>query len=248
MSDQDNKGGTMAESMVTGRIDAGKKARVGQILQQNGMNASQAINLLYDKIEQTGNCNFLSKAPSVSANAETWKRATDYVDSLLPDSVQSNNHGELPDCFAKEENRNIPNLKLLVSTDILDAFFFGKGRKHKEARAVLVAGCTGALRLWVTPFQIIEMHRKATPKIDSQNARKAIQGLLSFIHVQEIGEREIERALYSSPEDFNAGLFFEAAISLKADAVLSSKTLEFEQPCLQQMSCSDLLKITQKTE
>ena len=158
----------MAESMVTGRIDAGKKARVGQILQQNGMNASQAINLLYDKIEQTGNCNFLSKAQNVSANAETWKRATDYVDSLLPDSVQSNNHGGLPDCFAKEENRNIPNLKLLVSTDILDAFFFGKGRKHKEARAVLVAGCTGALR-GLPPFRLSRCtekpHRKSIRKM-----------------------------------------------------------------------------------
>ena len=108
-------------------------------------------------------------------------------------AVQSNKRGELQDCFAKEENRNIPNLKLLVSTDVLEAFFLGKGRKHKEARAVLVAGRAGALRLWVTPFQIIEMHRKA-------------------------------------------------------DAVLSDKTLEFEQPYLQQMSCSDLLKITQKKE
>lgn len=238
----------MAESMVTGRIDAGKKARVGQILQQNGMNASQAINLLYDKIEQTGNCNFLSKAPSVSANVETWKRATSYIDSLLPGSIQNSKQGELPDYFAKEENRNIPNLKLLVSTDVLEAFFFGKGRKRKEARTVLVAGRAGALRLWITPFQIIDMHRKATTKIDSQNARKAIQGLLSFIHVQEVGEREVDRALYSSPEDFDTGLFFEAAISLKADAVLSNKTLEFEQPYLQQMSCSDLLKIAQEKE
>lgn len=112
----------------------------------------------------------------------------------------------------------------------------------------MVAGRTGALRLWVTPFQIIELHRKAATKNDPQTARKAIQGLLSFMHIQEIGEREINQALYSSPEDFNTGLFFEAAISLKADAVLSGKTLEFEQPYLQQMSCSELLKIAQKKE
>lgn len=30
----------MGESMVTGRIDADKKARVGRILQQEGFNAS----------------------------------------------------------------------------------------------------------------------------------------------------------------------------------------------------------------
>ncbi len=70
----------MADVMVTGRMDAHKKARGAAILQQSGVTASQAINLLYDKLIAEGNANFLfAEAPT---SEETWSRAALFVDSL----------------------------------------------------------------------------------------------------------------------------------------------------------------------
>ncbi len=70
----------MADVMVTGRMDAQKKARGAAILEQSGMTASQAINLLYDKILAEGNADFLlTEAPTTEA---AWARAAAFIDSL----------------------------------------------------------------------------------------------------------------------------------------------------------------------
>lgn len=70
----------MNEAMVTGRMGAEKKARGGRLLQKSGLSASQAINLLYDRIIREGNAEFLlEEGPRDDA---AWENAARYVDSL----------------------------------------------------------------------------------------------------------------------------------------------------------------------
>ncbi len=71
----------MSESMVTGRVDAQKKAKVANILSRNGLNASCAINLMYDRIEKDGNVDFLTEVPC-STDKTAWQNAVEFVDSL----------------------------------------------------------------------------------------------------------------------------------------------------------------------
>lgn len=71
----------MAEAMVTGRMPAEKKARGARILRRSGLNASQAINLLYDRIIEDGNADALTQGRA-SDNAATLQRAAQFVDSL----------------------------------------------------------------------------------------------------------------------------------------------------------------------
>lgn len=49
----------MEDAMVTGRMSAEKKAAGARVLAKAGLNASQAINLLYDKLEEEQNADFL---------------------------------------------------------------------------------------------------------------------------------------------------------------------------------------------
>lgn len=70
----------MSEAMVTGRMVAEKKALGGRILQKSGLNASQAINLLYDRIIREGNAEFLLEEGSRDDAA--WENAARFVDSL----------------------------------------------------------------------------------------------------------------------------------------------------------------------
>lgn len=71
----------MDEAMVTGRMDAQKKAQGGRILQRSGLNASQAINLMYDRMVEDGNANFLTECTIASSNT-AWESAAEFVDSL----------------------------------------------------------------------------------------------------------------------------------------------------------------------
>ena len=71
----------MSEAMVTGRMDQQKKKRVGHILKREGLNASQAINMMYDRVAEEGNVDFL-KPQRVVPGSTAWKSAAEFVDSL----------------------------------------------------------------------------------------------------------------------------------------------------------------------
>lgn len=72
----------MSDAMVTGRMPAEKKQQVGRILKRNGMSASQAINLLYDRIIEEGGVGFFAGSRS-APDASAWKSAAEFVDSLV---------------------------------------------------------------------------------------------------------------------------------------------------------------------
>lgn len=70
----------MTDAMVTGRMDASKKAAGLRVLENAGLNASQAINLLFDRLVESGNAEFLT-GQTLSAE-ERWQEALRFVDSI----------------------------------------------------------------------------------------------------------------------------------------------------------------------
>ena len=69
----------MDDAMVTGRMSAEKKAAGNRVLEKKGLNASQAVNLLYDRLTEEQSTEFLeSDAPSELQ----WKLASELVDGL----------------------------------------------------------------------------------------------------------------------------------------------------------------------
>lgn len=73
----------MGDAMVTGRMDAGKKSRGARVLNDAGLTASQAINLMYDRLVNEGSASFLREADDLSAaDSARWTSAARFVDSL----------------------------------------------------------------------------------------------------------------------------------------------------------------------
>ena len=69
----------MEDVMVTGRMSAEKKAAGAKVLAKAGLNASQAINLLYDRLEEEQNADFLKhRIPE----KREWESAAKFIDSL----------------------------------------------------------------------------------------------------------------------------------------------------------------------
>lgn len=71
----------MGDAMVTGRMSEDKKLRGGNVLKRSGINVSQCINLLYDRMIEEGNIDFLTKETPVEDNSK-WRNAAEFVDSL----------------------------------------------------------------------------------------------------------------------------------------------------------------------
>lgn len=70
----------MNDAMVTGRMPSDKKTQGARVLQNNNLTASEAINLLYDKLIQEGSADFLTKDSTPKDVA--WQNAARFVDSL----------------------------------------------------------------------------------------------------------------------------------------------------------------------
>ncbi len=69
----------MEDAMVTGRMSAEKKASGARVLAKAGLNANQAINLLYDKLEEEQNADFLMHR---KPEPQEWESAAKFLDAL----------------------------------------------------------------------------------------------------------------------------------------------------------------------
>ena len=69
----------MDDAMVTGRMSAEKKKAGSKVLAKAGLNASQAINLLYDKLEEEQNADFLIHR---KPEQHEWESAAKFLDAL----------------------------------------------------------------------------------------------------------------------------------------------------------------------
>ena len=71
----------MADAMVTGRMSERKKQQGLRVLKRDGMNASQAVNLLFDRLIEEGSADFLLQDVDASTD-ERWASAARFVDGL----------------------------------------------------------------------------------------------------------------------------------------------------------------------
>ena len=77
----------MDDAMVTGRMSAEKKAAGARVLEKAGLNASQAVNLLYDKLEEEQSADFLLHR---KPEPREWESAAKFLKALAsPTPIQS---------------------------------------------------------------------------------------------------------------------------------------------------------------
>lgn len=69
----------MDDVMVTSRMSAEKKEAGAKVLAKAGLNASQAINLLYDKLEEEQSAEFLTHR---KPEPREWESAAKLIDAL----------------------------------------------------------------------------------------------------------------------------------------------------------------------
>ncbi len=72
----------MDDAMVTGRMPREKKDEAIAILHKQGLNASQAINMMFDRLIEEKDASFLMSSQSNPTPAN-WAKAASFVDDLV---------------------------------------------------------------------------------------------------------------------------------------------------------------------
>lgn len=71
----------MTEAMVTGRMPQAKKDRGAHILQRDGLSASKAINIMFDRIIADDSAAFLLDDSALN-NKMSWQAAAQFIDAI----------------------------------------------------------------------------------------------------------------------------------------------------------------------
>ncbi len=71
----------MTDAMVTARMPMSKKEKGNSVLKRAGLTASEAINLLYDRLIEEQDASFVEPEPRRPTEAE-WKEAFAFIDSI----------------------------------------------------------------------------------------------------------------------------------------------------------------------
>ena len=99
----------MDDSMVTARMSAEKKQRGANILSRDNLSASQAINLMYDRMVEEGQTSFLLAGDVQPCDDAKWAAAAHFVDTL-----SSKRSSEFDDMTKAEVRRDRLHAKGLI--------------------------------------------------------------------------------------------------------------------------------------
>lgn len=140
-------------------------------------------------------------------------------------------------------------LKLLVDTNVIVDYL--NVRDHYEsARLLMICGRFGEFELWATASQMTDLIY-----ILSDGGKKSLipevlgrlRGLRSFVNVCTVGPAQVDKMLSTSWKDPENALLFELALEMKADAVVTTNTKDFESSLVKVLTSDELFDWVEST-
>lgn len=132
--------------------------------------------------------------------------------------------------------------KLLLDTNVVIDYLDEREPFFEKARLLMLAGYVGEFDLWITATQITDLIYVLTEggkKSLVPGVLERLRGLRTFVNVFAAGGSEVDRMLaeaWSDPED---SLLFEAALSMRADAIITRNQGDFESALVKVLSCEE---------
>ena len=133
-------------------------------------------------------------------------------------------------------------MRLLVDTNII-IDCLRKRHPHAESASLLLGlGKLGEFELWVSPTQMGDAFYLLTDggkKPLAHAVQEELRDVRSAVRVCQFGESEVDKALASDWPDFEDALVYEAARSLKADALITRNQKDFEKSTISVFDCDE---------
>lgn len=136
-------------------------------------------------------------------------------------------------------------MRVFLDTNILLDYFAHRDPFFAPARKLLLFSCAGEFEAWMSASQVTDVFYLLTSgpqKISREEAKRALRRLRTFVHVCSIGEEEVDTALDSPWEDFEDACILQAALKVKAGAIVTRNKKDFAGSPLRVLDCEELFR------
>lgn len=140
-------------------------------------------------------------------------------------------------------------MRVFLDTNILLDYFAHRDPFFVSARKLLLFSYVREFETWVSASQITDVFYLLTTgpqKISQEEAKCALRKLRTFVHVCSIGEEEVDAALRSSWDDFEDACVLQAALKVKADAIVTRNKKDFFGSPLRVLDCEELFRFMEE--
>lgn len=133
-------------------------------------------------------------------------------------------------------------MKLLVDTNVLLDCMLERQPFAESARLLMLLGELGEFDLFISASQVTDAYYLLTnggKRGRSEAAKRALLEARKFIRIASVIEREIDAALDSSWDDVEDACVYQAARSIKADAIITRNQKDFEKSSIKVFDCDE---------
>lgn len=131
---------------------------------------------------------------------------------------------------------------LLVDTNVIIDCLCKREPYDKPARLLLALGYAKELDLWFSSSQatdLIYVLSDGGKRSQAQEAKRVLSGLRRFMHVCAIDEADLDAALVSTWDDVEDALVHQAALKIRASAIITRNKRDFAQSSIPVFDCHD---------
>ena len=133
-------------------------------------------------------------------------------------------------------------MNLLLDTNIIVDVLRKRDFNYNESRFLLALGKLQEFKLWISPSQLSDLFYILTSggkKNLAELVSKELSDLLSFIHVCTFGHEDACAAVSSNFDDLEDALIYQAARSVKAEAIITRNQKDFEKSSIPALSSKE---------
>ncbi len=140
-------------------------------------------------------------------------------------------------------------MKLLLDSNIVIDYLTCREPFYKHARLLMMLGLVHEHDLFISPAQandIIYVLTHGENKLSQDEAADQIKKLREFVGVCTIGAGEFDEALVSGWSDIEDAFVYQAARSIRADAIITRNQKGFEKSSIKVFDCDEFFAWVKK--
>jgi predicted nucleic acid-binding protein len=116
-------------------------------------------------------------------------------------------------------------MRLLIDSSVVIDAITHRGPQYSAAKLLLMLGYTSEFELWMSPTQLTDVVHTVGSVVS--NVSGYLLKLTQSVHVAQFSPVEFESSTARLWRDFSASLVFESALSIKAEAIITSNPDKF---------------------
>lgn len=130
--------------------------------------------------------------------------------------------------------------RLLVDTNVVIDWLQVRSPFDHEAKKLIALGYLGEFELWMSSSQITDAFYILSEGGSSQcvnEAKRQLKGARKVMRICALNEADVDAALDSAWDDFEDACVYQAALHVKADAIITRNGKDFAKSSIRVLDC-----------